>query len=179
MADWKQTLARLAPTVATALGGPLAGLAVNTIAERLGLEPDEEAVAQAVSSGSPEVLYKLKEAEHDFKLRMKELGLKEDALYIEDTASARRAYTKHKDPMVQLLAVLIVLGFMAVVGLVLAGQFVVSGALAGTLVGYMSAKAEQVVAFYFGSSAGSKQKTEAMAQAFSDQGSIGASRRSS
>ena len=36
----------------------------------------------------------------------------------------------------------------------------IESAMAGTLVGYLSAKAEQVVAFYFGSSAGSQKKDE-------------------
>jgi hypothetical protein len=37
---------------------------------------------------------------------------------------------------------------------------------AGALVGYVSARAEQVTAYYFGSSSGSKQKTEIIGKAF-------------
>ncbi len=43
-------------------------------------------------------------------------------------------------------------------------------ALAGALVGYVSAKAEQVIAYYFGSSSGSEQKTEIMGKAFGEEG---------
>ena len=39
-----------------------------------------------------------------------------------------------------------------------------AGAVIGTLIGYVSAKAEQVIAYYFGSSAGSKAKTDIMAR---------------
>jgi hypothetical protein len=37
----------------------------------------------------------------------------------------------------------------------------------GTLIGYVSAKADQVVSYYFGSSSGSKEKTQAMTDAMS------------
>jgi len=39
----------------------------------------------------------------------------------------------------------------------------------GTLIGYASAKADQVVSYYFGSSASSAKKTEAMSEALSNQ----------
>jgi hypothetical protein len=40
----------------------------------------------------------------------------------------------------------------------------------GTLIGYVSAKADQVVSYYFGSSSGSKDKTQAMSDALSKAG---------
>ena len=57
-------------------------------------------------------------------------------------------------------------GFFGTVGYVLTGQAQVESALAGALVGYVSARAEQVIAYYFGSSSGSKQKTGIMGKAF-------------
>ena len=64
------------------------------------------------------------------------------------------------------LAGVVIAGFFGTVGYVLTGQAQVESALAGALVGYVSAKAEQVIAYYFGSSSGSKQKTEIMGRAF-------------
>lgn len=165
MSNWKDTLATVAPTIAAALGGPLAGAAVRTLADVLGVAPSEDDIADIVAAGDHETLLALKEADHTFRLKMRELGIKEDQLYLEDTQSARRAYVSHKDRMVPWLAAIVVLGFFSIVVLVLAGQFHVSGALAGTLVGYVSAKAEQVISFYFGSSQGSKAKTDALASA--------------
>jgi len=55
-------------------------------------------------------------------------------------------------------------GLVNLVGATLLGAAKVDGALAGTLVGYLSAKAEQVLAYYFGSTAGSARKTELLAQ---------------
>lgn len=45
------------------------------------------------------------------------------------------------------------------------GQVQADTVLAGTVIGYLSAKAEQVVAYYFGSTAGSAKKSELLAQA--------------
>ena len=44
-------------------------------------------------------------------------------------------------------------------------QAQVDSVLAGTLVGYLSAKAEQVLAYYFGSTKGSADKTALLADA--------------
>ena len=164
--DWKKTLARVAPAIATALGGPFAGVAVKVAADALGLDAaDEDAVAQAVASGDPNVLVKLKEANQRFLLEMRRLDVREDELAVEDRRSARETYARTRSALVPLLAVLVIGGFLAMVYMVLMGITPVQGALAGTLIGYVSAKAEQVIAFYFGSSAGSKEKTEAMAEA--------------
>ena len=55
--------------------------------------------------------------------------------------------------------------FIAMVGATLAGFAKVESVLAGTLVGYLSAKCEQVLAYYFGSSKGSEQKSALLAAA--------------
>jgi hypothetical protein len=62
--------------------------------------------------------------------------------------------------LVPSLAILIVSAFIGVVIATLGGFAVIDSVLAGTLIGYLSAKAEQVVNFYFGSSAGSQRKDE-------------------
>jgi len=56
------------------------------------------------------------------------------------------------------LALLIVVTFLATAGLTLFGLTKVDSVLAGTLMGYLSAKCEQVVSFYFGSSHSSQSK---------------------
>ena len=40
------------------------------------------------------------------------------------------------------------------------GHSVADSTITGAIIGYLSAKAEQVVSYYFGSSAGSKDKDE-------------------
>jgi hypothetical protein len=164
--DWKSTLAAVAPVLGTAFGGPLGGVAANAIAAALGVSStDEQELAAAMQKATPDQLLALKTAENQFKLDMKKLDLRPEELEVEDRTSARSAYAATKDYMVPGLAALIVTAFVVVVGGVLFGHVAVDGALAGTLIGYLSAKAEQVLAFYFGSSKGSKNKDDSLAAA--------------
>ena len=65
-----------------------------------------------------------------------------------------------KDNAVPILGFFIVGTFVAVVAVILLGASKADTVLAGTLIGYLSAKAEQVVAFYFGSSSSSRAKDD-------------------
>jgi hypothetical protein len=84
-------LGQIAPTIATALGGPLAGLAVKTISEALFGHQDanESEVSAALMSATPDQLQKLKEIDGTFKTRMKELDIDLVKIAASDRASAR------------------------------------------------------------------------------------------
>ena len=56
----KSLLANAAPGLATALGGPMAGMAVKMMADKLGVEPTEQAVADHLTH-NPEHLIRLQE----------------------------------------------------------------------------------------------------------------------
>jgi hypothetical protein len=62
----------VAPTLATAMGGPLGGMALKMVADKLGL-PDAtmDAVEAAVTNASPSQLADIKKVEADFKVSMK------------------------------------------------------------------------------------------------------------
>ena len=64
-----------------------------------------------------------------------------------------------------MLAYTIIFAFVAMAFSVLFGTMTAESTLAGAVIGYLSAKAEQVVAYYFGSSAGSAAKTAILADA--------------
>ena len=75
--DWKGTISAVAPALATALGGPLAGIAVQQISTAVLGKPDgkEAEVAQALSAGGPELLEKLKQADNEFAEKMAGLNV--------------------------------------------------------------------------------------------------------
>ena len=52
----------IAPSIATALGSPLAGMAVSALAQRFGVEDEVEAVTKAIKT-DPEAAMKLKQLE--------------------------------------------------------------------------------------------------------------------
>ena len=52
----KQIIGAVAPTMATALGGPLAGTAATAIANALGCKTDEKSIGRALQQATPEQL---------------------------------------------------------------------------------------------------------------------------
>lgn len=85
-----------------------------------------------------------------------------------DRADARRMTAKTGDLWTpRALALVVIVGFFGAVLAVFAGVADLAesstATLVGAVVGYASAKADQVVAYWFGSSAGSKAKTEELA----------------
>ena len=71
----------VAPTIATILGGPLAGAAVSFIADKMGVsEPTLDKIQQILASSDP---VKLKELEYDFQKFMAENNIKVQLSQIE------------------------------------------------------------------------------------------------
>lgn len=160
-------LKAIAPTVATALAGPLAGLAVQAVGSAFGWsDSTKEKVEQALTGGqlSNEQLLQLKQAEIALLAQERELGFKFAEIDAKDRDSARQREMVVKDGTNRVLAFAVIGSFIAMVGATLLGYAKVESVLAGTLVGYLSAKAEQVLAYYFGSSRGSQEKTELLAK---------------
>ena len=66
-------LRSVAPTIATALGGPLAGAAVSFLASKFGVDP--ALVEQTVAGMTPSDLVKMKELDLDFQKHMADNGI--------------------------------------------------------------------------------------------------------
>jgi hypothetical protein len=170
--DWKKLVGTVAPSLAAALGGPLAGAATAALSEALLNRKDgsEGEIATALWSGGTETLVKLKQAEQQFITKMRELDIDVEKIHQLDRASARDRETKTGDLWTpRVLAGFVLLGFLLTVYLVLGGYVEglkdpVFAGIVGTLIGYVSAKADQVVSYYFGSSSGSAAKTELLAR---------------
>lgn len=163
--DWLKTLA---PTLATALVGPLGGLAVQVLGKMAGWEGATiESVQETLTSGqlTGDQVASIKQAELALKEQEQELGFRFEELVFKDRDSARQREMAVKDNTNKVLAYTVVGAFIAMVGASLLGWAKVDSALAGTLVGYLSAKAEQVLAYYFGSTKGSAEKTALIAKA--------------
>ena len=159
------------PTLATALGGPLAGIAASFFGEKLGLsEKTVDAVKSAISGASPEQLLTMKQIDADLEKYFAGLGVDLEHVAAADRANARDREAKTGDSWtLRVLATVVVGGFLGMVYMVLAGYVssLKDPAVAGTvgmLIGYVSSKADQVVSYYFGSSVGSKQKTDLLSR---------------
>lgn len=73
----------VAPTIASALGGPLAGAAVSFIAGKFGTENTQEAVQKAVEGFTAADTVKLKALDLEFQEHMSDLGIKIDLAQID------------------------------------------------------------------------------------------------
>ena len=163
--DWKSTLATVAPAIATALGGPLAGVAVSMAGKALGLGDGatESDVEAAVLSGNPDVLVRLREVNTQFERDMKALDIDLERIHAGDRLSARDL-AKTKGTIVQTaLTVLFCSVFAVLMGQIFTGQEVVHSSMrdiANFLLGTLTGILMQQMNFWFGSSSGSKEKTQ-------------------
>lgn len=78
-----ELLKQILPTIATALGGPLAGVAVNFVASKLGIEPSETVVRQALLGMSGAEILAMKQADLEFQKHLADNGIKLDMAQIE------------------------------------------------------------------------------------------------
>jgi hypothetical protein len=154
-------LGSVAPTLATALGGPLAGLAVKSLSKALlGAEDfSEEAVMEAMATATPEQLAAVKKIDADFKVQMKSLDIDLERIAVDDRKSARTMQTETKDILPRLLAISVTLGYFGIIAYVLVSGLPMNGSeVLLMLLGTLSAGWTGVMAFYFGSSSGSQKK---------------------
>lgn len=159
-------LGTVAPGIATALGGPLAGAATAAIINALGLPSDAQPaqVADAVKKADPSALLALKQAEQQFRADMRKLDIDVDRLGNEDRANARDRQVKTGDRTPEVLAYGVTLGFFGVLAALMHyGMPDKGGEALLVMLGALGGAWGSVVAYFFGSSSGSKAKSDAMA----------------
>ena len=62
----KNIVGAVAPTLGTALGGPMGGMAANMISEVLGVPNTPKAIEKGLAEATPEQMLELKKAEQAF-----------------------------------------------------------------------------------------------------------------
>lgn len=155
----------VAPTIATAVGGPLAGMATRAISEALLGRPDgtESELVEAAKSATPEQLLALKTAENQFVIRMRELDLDLERIAQEDRANAREREVKTGDWTPRVLAAAVTLGFFGVLSwMIVYGLPGNGGEAMLVMLGTLGTSWGAIMNYYFGSSAGSRAKDEAL-----------------
>jgi len=151
----------IAPMIAGAFGGPMAAMAVTTLSKAVLGKPDgsEDEIAEAIKTADPAVYLKVKQAEQDFKVHMKELELEADKLQVEDTKSAREMNTATRDWAPVLLACFSFIGFFGILSaLVFVDIPSSSSAPLNIMLGSLGTMVLSIIKFYFGSSKGSADK---------------------
>jgi hypothetical protein len=159
--DW---LKQIAPTVATALGGPLAGMAVSAISKAIGV--DEDKVQDLITNNklTADQVAQIKLAEIELAKQAQELGLNFEKLEVEDRKSAREMQATTRSMMPPLLASAVTVGFFGIVVMMFFNQVDSNNPAILMMLGSLGTAWTGIIAYYFGSSAGSQAKTEMMAK---------------
>ena len=125
----KNIVGAVAPTLGTALGGPMGGMAANMIADVLGVPNTPKAIEKGLASATPEQMLELKK----------------------DVQDARGKFSK--DWTARIMGIAVVGGFMGYIFLVtLQPPEQNSEALINLVLGYLGGLASAVISFYFGAS---------------------------
>lgn len=166
--DWKSVIGVVAPTLATALGGPLAGLAVEALGKAIGVdEPTVEKVKDAFTQGqlTGEQIVQIKQADRELQLRMRELDISEAQLYASDRDSARKMQIATQSVWPGLLSAITTLAVLGVIGARMTGLALPEDSTTVQLIGSLTTGWGLCLSYWFGTTRGSAEKTALLAQA--------------
>ena len=154
MANLKDIAEKLAPKISEALQGPLQGQVMSIVLKRLKVKTIEE--AEAKLSSDPTSVSQLKNAEQDY-------------IDLVEKPSLKRKW--REDMPLILITIIYNVGYFVLLYLFIKITFgavlVVDGwiqGIVGTLIGVLTAQLPSINGYWFGSSAGSAQKTALIAE---------------
>lgn len=159
--DWTDTLKSVAPTVATALLGPLGGAAVTAIGSIFGVDgATTDKIKKIITDGqmTPEQVSQLKALEMQYQDNEKERGFKYADLAASNTKDARQMQSMVRSWIPGALAIGVTVGFFGILAAMLYGVKVNDNNALLILLGSLGTSWGAVINFYFGSSQSSQAK---------------------
>ncbi|MEM6648788.1 MAG: hypothetical protein AAF603_00900 [Pseudomonadota bacterium] len=163
-----KAIGEVAPTLAGALGGPLAGAAVETLSkailgEREGELMDETDLETVILAQSPDTLLALKKAELSFQETLLDAQNEAFRIAASDRANARARQMALKDFTPTILGFTVISGFFAVLAIMLWKELPDRTETEfSIMLGALATMTAAVVNYFFGSSASSREKTKMM-----------------
>lgn len=147
----------VAPTVASLMGGPLAGTAVSVLGNVILGKPNasHEEVMGALGNLTPEMLGKVKQAEAELQAKLKELDIQVDQLHQEDRADARNRQIELKDHIPGYLIGTVTVGFFGLLAVMsFHGVPAENRDLVNVMLGALGTGWSSGMMYFFGSSRG-------------------------
>lgn len=164
MSDWIKTIA---PLLGTALAGPIGGAAASFIADKLGVqEKTVKAVTEVLNSGklSPEQITSIKQAEIEFQKFLEANKIKLEEIAAADRNSARDMLKTTRSYVPATLTFGITVGyFVVLIGMMLKWFEVADSQVMLIMLGQLGTAWGVTIAFWFGTTSGSKDKTDILA----------------
>jgi hypothetical protein len=165
--NWTDILKTVAPTVASAVLGPLGGIAVTAIGSAIGIDaPTQEKIAKAFTNGqlTPDALERLRTLELDYKNQEAERGFKYSELEFKNQDSARQMQMATHSKMPAVLTTMVTIGFFGILSLLFFHPELKGNEIVMIMVGQLSAVWAGCVSFYTGTTFGSANKNALLAQ---------------
>jgi len=156
---WLDTIEKLAPTVATCLGSPVAGMAVSALESALGMNSDDIQKTVEQNKLTGDQVAAIQQAEIALKAKAQELGLNFESLAVEDRKSARDMQAQTKSIIPGVLAIGVTLGFFGILVGLMTDNVTKSDALL-LMLGSLGTAWTAIVSFYFGSTHSSQDKDQ-------------------
>ena len=159
-------LKAIVPTLATAVGSPVLGGLASSVLEAAFPGDSKAEIEKKIAEGSPETLLALRKAEQDLEIRMEELGLEREALYVGDVQDSREHVDRTGVAPHITLTILFVGGYFLIFLAVLSGYMKPAEGLkdmALILLGVLAGEVPRIMAWWFGSTKGSADKNKYMA----------------
>ena len=163
----KRAVAKTAPKIARELGGPLAGAAVEALSRAIfGRDAvPEDAIAEAVETATADQIIALKRADHEFQVALRQAAVEEQRIDAADRASARERQAKMDDWTPSVLGALIIAGFFLTLSVMVARRLPEGAETEfSIMLGALATMTAAVVNYFFGSSAGSREKTKLLSE---------------
>ena len=150
-------LKSLAPTVAEAAGGPLAGMAVKMVASKIGVPNASVEKIEEILETQPEKAMLVKQADREFqdRIREMEIDLESCKAEVDDRKDARNKFAD--DPTPKIFAMLALIGFLGYVFMVtIQPPDANDDGVVNLILGYLGGLVSGISAFFFGGSNGKK-----------------------
>jgi hypothetical protein len=150
-------LKSLAPTVAEAAGGPLAGMAVKMVASKMGVPEASAEKIEEILETQPEKAVLVREADQDFKTKIREMEIDLESFKteVDDRKDARKTFGD--DPTPKVFAMLALIGFLGYVFMVtIQPPDANDDGVVNLILGYLGGLVSGISAYFFGGSNGKK-----------------------
>jgi hypothetical protein len=163
--DWSNILPileRVAPTIAAVAGGPLAGMAVQTLEGFFGLDAGTGAVdgkpspalVSAVTAMTPDAMVAIAKIDADLKIKLSDAGVSYAKIDSDDRVSARLMRVASHDPTSSIIgfAVICLWGYVNINLLTTTHAPIVGDMIVGRILGMLDSVTMAFVLFLWGSS---------------------------
>jgi len=160
----------IAPWLASASMGPFGGMAVEAVSKVFRLtDKTENAIKNALSGATPEQMLALKVADQEFSVKMQELGFNQitdlENIAAADRSSARDMQKTIRSWVPAVLSIGVTTGYFTIlIGMMLGWLIVDDSQALLIMLGSLGTAWGMIMAFWFGTTSSSAQKTDIIAQ---------------